>query len=137
MIQQTVFRLTAKPRGFHLVTREIMEHLPAPLPATGLLNLFVQHTSCALSINENADPDVRTDLHRITDRLVKENEPYYTHTLEGADDMPAHAKCSLFGVSLTIPITNGRLNLGTWQGIYLCEFRDHGGERRIIATIYE
>ena len=103
----------------------------------GLLNLFVQHTSCALSINENADPDVRTDLSRIMDHLVRENEPYYTHTMEGADDMPAHAKCSLFGSSLTIPITNGRLNLGTWQGIYLCEFRDYGGERRIVATVYE
>ena len=119
------------------MTREVLGHLPQPLPQTGLLHLFVQHTSCALTINENADPDVRTDLTRIMDRLVKENEPYYTHTMEGADDMPAHAKCSLFGASLTIPITNGRLNLGTWQGIYLCEFRDYGGERRIVATVYE
>jgi secondary thiamine-phosphate synthase enzyme len=89
-----------------------------------------------LSINENANPDVRTDMAKILDRLVKENEPYYDHTLEGADDMPAHAKCSMFGVSLTIPITDGRLNVGTWQGIYLCEFRDYGGPRKIIATIY-
>ena len=137
MIQQTTFSFSAKRRGCHLITREVMGHLPQPLPQMGLLNLFVQHTSCALSINENADPDVRTDLSQIMDRLVRENEPYYEHTMEGADDMPAHAKCSLLGVSLTIPITNGRLNLGTWQGIYLCEFRNHGGNRHIVATIFE
>jgi secondary thiamine-phosphate synthase enzyme len=137
MIQQTTFSLSAKRRGCHLITREVMEHLPQPLPQTGLLNLFVQHTSCALTINENADPDVRTDLSQIMDRLVREREPYYDHTMEGPDDMPAHAKSSLFGVSLTIPITDGRLALGTWQGIYLCEFRNHGGNRRIVATIYE
>ena len=136
MIQQTTFSLAAKRRGCHLITREVLEHLPHPLPQTGLLNLFVQHTSCALSINENADPDVRTDLSQIMDRLVREREPYYDHTMEGPDDMPAHAKSSLFGVSLTIPITDGRLALGTWQGIYLCEFRNHGGNRRIVATIY-
>ena len=132
MIKQTEFALSAKRRGCHLVTREILEHLPRPL-----LNLFVQHTSCSLSINENADPDVRYDMEKIMNHMVKENEPYYDHVLEGADDMPAHAKCSLFGVSLTIPITNGALNLGTWQGIYLCEFRDYGGQRRIVATVYE
>ena len=137
MIKQTTFCLTAKCRGCHLITNEILKHLPSPLPQTGLLHLFVQHTSCALSINENADPDVRTDMEQIMNRLIKENEPYYEHTMEGTDDMPAHAKCSLFGVSLTIPITCGRLNLGTWQGIYLCEFRNCGGERRIVATIYE
>lgn len=136
MIQQTTFSLSAKRRGCHLITREVMEHLPQPLPQAGLLNLFVQHTSCALSINENADPDVRTDLSQIMDRLVREREPYYDHTMEGPDDMPAHAKSSLFGVSLTIPITDGRLALGTWQGIYLCEFRNHGGNRHIVATIY-
>ncbi len=136
MIQQISFRLAARRRGCHLVTREVMGHLPQPLPRTGLLNLFMQHTSCALSINENADPDVRGDMERILNHVVRENEPYYEHTLEGADDMPAHAKCSLFGVSLTIPIADGRLALGTWQGIYLCEFRDHGGERRVVATIY-
>jgi secondary thiamine-phosphate synthase enzyme len=136
MIQQVKIELKSRPRGCHLVTREIMEQLPKPLPEEGLLNLFVQHTSCALSINENADPDVRTDLAKIMDHLVKENEPYYNHTLEGADDMPAHAKCSMFGVSLTIPITQGRLNLGTWQGIYLCEFRDYGGTRNVVATVY-
>ena len=137
MIRQYTFSLTAKRRGCHLVTSEILKNLPAPLPEAGLLNLFVQHTSCALSINENADPDVRTDMAAIMDRLVKENEPYYEHTFEGADDMPAHAKCSLFGVSLTIPITHGRLALGTWQGIYLCEVRNNGGARKIVATIYE
>ena len=136
MIQQITFSLAAKRRGCHLITREVLEHLPHPLPQTGLLNLFVQHTSCALSINENADPDVRTDLSQIMDRLVREREPYYDHIMEGPDDMPAHAKSSLFGVSLTIPITDGRLALGTWQGIYLCEFRNHGGNRRIVATIY-
>ena len=129
MIQQITFNLAAKRRGCHLITREVLEYLPHPLPQTGLLNLFVQHTSCALSINENADPDVRTDMSQIMDHLVRENETFYEHTMEGADDMPAHAKSSLFGVSLTIPITNGRLNLGTWQGIYLCEFRNQGGSR--------
>ncbi len=136
MIQQTEFSLPAKCRGCHLVTHEVLDHLPKPLPKMGMLNLFVKHTSCALSINENAVPDVRTDMEKILNRMVKENEPYYDHTLEGADDMPAHAKSSLIGVSITIPITNGRLNLGTWQGIYLCEFRNYGGPRKIVATIY-
>lgn len=136
MIQQVEFSLQEKRRGCHLVTNEISNKLPK-LPQTGLLNLFVKHTSCALSINENADPDVRVDMENIMNHLVKENEPYYEHTLEGSDDMPAHAKSSLFGVSLTIPITNGRLNLGTWQGIYLCEFRSYGGPRKIVATIWE
>ena len=135
MIRQNEFRLSAKRRGCHLVTHEILSNLSQPLPKTGMLNLFVKHTSCALSINENADPDVRSDMENIMNHIVRENEPYYNHVLEGADDMPAHAKCSLFGVSVTIPITNGHLNLGTWQGIYLCEFRDYGGERRIVATI--
>lgn len=128
-------QLQARRRGCHLITGEILRQLP-PLPETGLLNLFVKHTSCGLSINENADPDVRTDLAQIFDHLVPENQPYYEHTLEGSDDMPAHAKSTLTGVSLTIPITSHRLNLGTWQGIYLCEFRDYGGSRCIVATIY-
>lgn len=113
-----------------------MKNITAPLPHTGLLNIFVRHTSCGLTINENADPDVQTDLDSILDRLVPENQPYYEHTTEGADDMPAHAKSSLTGVSLTVPIINGRLGLGTWQGIYLCEFRNYGGPRTIVATIY-
>lgn len=137
MIIQSTFNLSAKRRGCHLVTEEILKNLPNPLPNAGLLNLFVQHTSCALTINENYDPDVRTDMESILNHLVKEREPYYEHTLEGSDDMPAHTKSSLFGVSITIPITDGRLNLGTWQGIYLCEFRNHGGARSIVATIYE
>ena len=126
--------LQARPAGFHLITGEVLSQLPT-LPRVGLLNLFVKHTSAALTINENADPDVRVDMKSIFDRLVREREPYYLHTLEGDDDMPAHAKSSISGVSLTIPITDGRLNLGTWQGIYLCEFRDYGGRRHIVATI--
>lgn len=136
MIQQIEFRLSAMRRGCHLITSEITRRLPNPLPESGLLNVFVKHTSCGLTINENADPDVRSDMDRILDHIVPENEPYYNHTMEGADDMPAHAKSSLMGVSLTIPITNGRLNLGIWQGIYLCEFRDYGGERTIVLTVY-
>ena len=134
MIKQAEFALTPKSRGFHLVTNEVVRQLPT-LPQTGMLNLFVKHTSCALAINENADPDVRTDLANIFNRLVPENAPYYVHTLEGTDDMPAHAKSVICGVSINIPISRGRLNLGTWQGIYLCEFRNHGGARRIVATV--
>ena len=136
MIEQTEFTLPPMRRGCHLITRDIIEHLPQPLPDKGLLHLFVKHTSCTLSVNENADPDVRTDMEHIMNHLVPEGEPYYEHTMEGLDDMPAHAKSSLFGVSITLPITRGRLNLGTWQGIYLCEFRNYGGGRRIVATIY-
>ena len=138
MVQQTTLTLRQRPRGFHLVTEEIKDALRTAgieLPQAGLLNLFIKHTSAALSINENADPDVRTDLESIFNRLVRERKPYYCHTFEGDDDMPAHAKSIITGMSLTIPITGGRLNLGTWQGIYLCEFRNHGGPRRIVATI--
>lgn len=135
MIKQIEFRLPAKRRGCHLITGEILRHLPEELPNEGLLNVFVKHTSCGLTINENADPDVRTDLDKILDRLVPENQPYYDHVQEGADDMPAHAKSSILSVSLTIPITKGRLNLGIWQGIYLCEFRDYGGPRSIVLTV--
>lgn len=135
MIKQIEFRLPAKRRGCHLITGEILRHLPEELPNEGLLNVFVKHTSCGLTINENADPVVRTDLDKILDRLVPENQPYYDHVLEGADDMPAHAKSSILSVSLTIPITKGRLNLGIWQGIYLCEFRDYGGPRSIVLTV--
>lgn len=134
MVEQVEFSLRPRSRGFHLITQEVAAHLPA-LPEKGLLHLFVKHTSCALSINENYDPSVRSDMERIYNNLVKENQAYYTHVDEGADDMPSHAKCSLTGVSLAIPITGGRLNLGTWQGIYLCEFRDYGGARKIVATI--
>lgn len=134
MVSQVEFSLQAKSRGFHLVTHEILQNLPQ-LPTNGLLNLFIKHTSAALTINENADPDVRDDMESIFNHLVKEREPYYIHVLEGADDMPAHAKSTIAGVSLNIPITNGQLNMGIWQGIYLCEFRNRGGSRNIVATI--
>ncbi|MBQ2195995.1 MAG: YjbQ family protein [Prevotella sp.] len=134
MIQQVEITLKPVPRGFHLVTGEILRQLPN-LPKTGLMNIFVKHTSCGLSINENCDPDVRDDMETIFNRLVPENRPDYLHTLEGADDMPAHAKSVLSGVSLTIPITNGRLNMGTWQGIYLNEYRSYGGARKLVVTI--
>lgn len=134
MWKQVDFVLQSRSRGFHLITGEILRNLPS-LPRVGLLHLFIKHTSAGLSINENADPDVRVDMESIFNHLVKERESYYQHTLEGDDDMPAHAKSSIIGTSLTIPITNGKLNLGTWQGIYLCEFRDYGGNRQIVATI--
>lgn len=134
MTKQVYIRLSQKVRGCHLITGEIIRQLPE-LPQCGVLHLFVQHTSCGLTINENADPSVRTDMENMMNKIVPEGAPYYTHTLEGYDDMPAHLKSSLFGVSLQIPITNGQLNLGTWQGIYLCEFRNYGGNRNIIATI--
>lgn len=134
MIEQTEFALAPRRRGIHLVTGDILRQLPV-LPRKGLLNLLVKHTSAALALNENADPDVRHDLNEIFNSLVPENAPYYLHTLEGDDDMPAHAKSVMVGASLTIPITDGRLNLGTWQGIYLCEFRDYGGSRKIVATV--
>ena len=134
MIIQKEFSLSGRRRGFHLVTNEVLRALP-PLPKAGVLHLFIKHTSAALSINENADPDVQTDLDAIFDRLVKEREAYYQHTLEGDDDMPAHAKSTIIGSSLTIPITGGQLNMGIWQGIYLCEFRNSASDRRVVATI--
>lgn len=134
MWKQVEFELQSRRRGFHLITGEVLRNLP-PLPKVGLLHLFIKHTSAGLSINENADPDVRVDMESIFNHLIKEREPYYQHTLEGDDDMPAHAKSSIIGTTVTVPITNGKLNLGTWQGIYLCEFRDYGGNRRIVATI--
>ncbi len=134
MWKQFEFQLSPRDKGFHIVTDEILGNIPS-LPRTGLLNLFIKHTSAALTINENCDPDVRFDLKNIFDMIVKERQPYYRHILEGDDDMPAHAKASIIGQSVTIPITSGKLNLGTWQGIYLCEFRNHGGARRIVATL--
>lgn len=118
-----------------MVTSYITSELP-DLPESGLVNLFIQHTSAALSLNENADPSVRDDFETIFNKLIRENDPDYTHTLEGSDDMPAHAKSSILGASITIPVAKNRLALGMWQGIYLCEFRNYGGPRRIIATIY-
>lgn len=134
MIQQIEITLNPMSRGFHLVTGEIMRQLPN-LPKIGIINIFCKHTSCGLSINENADPDVRVDMETVFNRLVPEGLPDYEHMLEGSDDMPAHAKSTLSGVSLTIPITNGHLNMGTWQGIYFCEYRNYGGPRKLIITI--
>ena len=124
------------PKGFHLITNEISGHLlELENVAIGTLHLFIKHTSASLSINENADPSVRIDFEEFFQKLVPEMQPYYTHTSEGPDDMPAHLKTSILGSSVTIPITNGKLNLGVWQGIYLGEHRDYGGKRRLIATI--
>lgn len=131
-------KLVLKPykRGFHLVTGEILTQLPELSRCeVGLLHLFIQHTSASLTINENADPTVRMDFEQVINRLVPENETYYKHTLEGSDDLPAHIKASLLSASISIPITDGCLNLGTWQGIYLGEHRNYGGSRTIIATI--
>lgn len=134
MIVQKEIKLQARTKGIHLITAELYRNLP-DLPQTGILSIFIKHTSCALTINENADPDVRTDMHQIMDRLVPEGSSLYRHYEEGDDDMPARAKASLTGTSLTIPITNHQLNLGTWQGIYLCEYRNYGGPRKVVVTI--
>lgn len=133
---QTTIELRARDRGFHLVTDELLGQAPDLANCqVGLLHLFIQHTSASLAINENADPDVRGDLERHFNVMVPENEPHYEHTTEGPDDMPAHIKSVLVGSSLTIPVSGGRLALGTWQGIYLCEHRDHAGSRRVVATL--
>jgi secondary thiamine-phosphate synthase enzyme len=132
---QKEFNLRKKNRGFHLITDEILLNLPEIKDfEIGTLNLFIKHTSASLTINENCDPTVRTDMENFINDVVS-NKSYFKHTYEGDDDMPAHIKSSLFGVSLTIPITNGQLNMGTWQGIYLCEHRDFGGSRKIVSTI--
>ncbi len=135
MISQYEIKLPAFRRGFHLITHHILNQVDS-LPEKGLMNIFIHHTSAGLMINENADPSVRTDLNSSFDHLAPERMSYYTHVMEGDDDMPAHIKSALTGVSLTIPISNGRLNLGTWQGIFLGEFRNHGGSRRLTVTIY-
>lgn len=134
MITQKIIVLPSYGRGFHLITEFIEKNLD--FPPTGLVNLFIKHTSCGLCINENADPSVRHDFNSSFDNLVKENEPFYTHTMEGPDDMPAHIKSVLTGHEVTIPITDGQLNLGTWQGIYLCEFRNQKQARKLVATVY-
>jgi len=135
MIAQVEFQLSPFPRGFHIITREVL-HQIGELPQVGMLNLFIKHTSAGLTISENADPDVRVDFESIFNKMVPENMPFLVHTLEGPDDMPAHIKSSLVGSSVTIPITKGRLNFGIWQGIYLCEFRNRGGGRKLVATVY-
>ncbi|MDC7127350.1 MAG: secondary thiamine-phosphate synthase enzyme YjbQ [Spirochaetales bacterium] len=135
-ILQKEFKLKPKARGFHLITSEIESNLPdLKNIQAGMAFIHIKHTSASLTINENADPDVRTDMESIFNNVIRENEKWYTHTLEGSDDMPAHAKSSILGCQLNIPITNGRLNLGTWQGIYLCEHRNRGGARKIVVTI--
>ena len=136
MWTQREIRLDARPRGFHLVTGEIVAALPELRElGVGLLNLFIRHTSASLTINENASPDVRRDFESHFNAAVPEDARYWTHTMEGPDDMPAHIKASLLGPSLTIPVNAGRLALGTWQGIYLCEHRDRGGPRSLVATL--
>ncbi len=133
---QKEFQLKTRPRGFHLVTDEILRQVPELSELrVGIMNVFIKHTSASLTINENADPSVRTDFENYFRRLVPEDEAYYTHTYEGSDDLPAHFKSSLLGCTVNIPITNGQLNLGTWQGIYLGEHRDHGGPRTLVVTI--
>ena len=133
---QREITLPPRPRGFHLITREVVGQMPEiGRFAVGLAHLFVRHTSAALALNENADPTVRADMEAYFNRLAPENAPYYRHTSEGPDDMPAHLKAVLLGSSLTIPISGGRLALGTWQGIYLCEHRDDGGLRRLVVTL--
>ena len=132
---QRHIQLAARPRGFHLVTREVQEALPELRGLdVGLLHLLIRHTSASLALNENASPDVRRDFETWFNEAVPERARYWTHTLEGPDDMPAHIKAALLGPSLTLPITGGRLALGTWQGIYLCEHRDHSGPRSLVAT---
>ena len=129
--------LEQRGRGFHLVTDEVISQLPELKNIkTGLMHLLIKHTSASITLNENYDPDVRTDMEKYFNRTVKENEPCYDHNSEGPDDMPAHIKSTLIGSSLTIPITNGKLNLGTWQGIYLCGHRNHAGSRKIVVTFF-
>ena len=134
MVKQVEIVLPPYRRGFHRIEHVLLNYLPE-LPDTGILNLFVKHTSAAIMISENADPDVQIDLDTLMEKMAPENAPFYIHTIEGSDDMPAHFKSVVVGVSLNIPITNHQLNLGVWQGIYLCEFRNHGGKRRIVATV--
>ncbi len=134
---QKEISLKPRGRGFHLVTDEIVHQLPELNKIQiGLMHILIKHTSASITLNENCDPDVRSDMEKYFNRAVKENEPWYDHNSEGSDDMPAHIKSTLIGNSLTIPITNGKLNLGTWQGIYLCEHRNHAGSRKIVVTIF-
>jgi len=133
---QKEIKLKPQSRGFHLITNEVLNQLPELTNINiGLAHLLLKHTSASLTLNENFDPEVRSDMEEYFNHTVKENEPYILHTSEGADDMPAHIKSSLLGTSLTIPISNGNFNLGTWQGIYLCEHRNHGGSRKLLITV--
>ena len=134
MTKQYEFSLPSYSRGYHVITDLVMRQLD-DLPDTGILNLFIKHTSAAITINESADPDVLVDFESIFNHIIPEKLPFLKHTMEGPDDMPAHIKAAMIGNSIQIPITRGRLNLGTWQGIYLCEFRNNGGSRKLVATI--
>ena len=137
MILQTEICMNAKPRGFHLITQDIVSSFPElDQIKKGVLQVFIKHTSASLTINEAADSTVRSDLEAHFNEMVPENQPYYRHTMEGADDMPAHLKSSILGSSIQIPITDGSLNLGTWQGIYLCEHRNHGRSRTLVLTAW-
>ncbi len=134
---QKQIRLGARSRGFHLITEEILSAIPEIREMeSGMLQIFIKHTSASLTINENADPSVRRDLESHFNHLVPERQEYYTHTYEGDDDMPAHIKASLIGSDLLVPVSHGKLNLGTWQGIYLCEHRDHGGARTLVISAW-
>ena len=136
MWAQREIRLRPRPRGFHLVTDEVVAGVPELRELRiGLAHLFIRHTSASLTLNENASPDVRRDFEAWFDAAVPEDAPFWTHTLEGPDDMPAHIKASLLGPSLSLPVRDGRLALGTWQGVYLCEHRDHGGSRSLLVTL--
>jgi secondary thiamine-phosphate synthase enzyme len=133
---QREITLRPRPRGFHLITREVLEALPELQRCrAGLLHVFIRHTSASLTLNENASPDVRDDFEAWFDEAVPEDAPYWTHTIEGPDDMPAHIKASVLGPSLSLPVRDGRLALGTWQGIYLCEHRERGGPRSVVVTL--
>lgn len=134
MTRQIEITLPPFPRGFHLITH-IIENQLEDLPDTGLLNIFIKHSSAGITINENADPSVRADFESFMNELIPEHLPLYKHVMEGPDDMPAHLKASLMGTSVNIPVSKGKLNLGTWQGIYLCEFRDQGGSRTLVLTL--
>ena len=134
---QKEISLKARVRGFHLITEEILKQLPELKKVSeGMLNVFIKHTSASLTINENADPTVRQDFESFFNQTVPEDEDYYKHTDEGSDDLPSHLKSSILGCSLNIPVTNGRLNLGIWQGIYLCEHRNHAGSRGLVVTLH-
>lgn len=133
---QTEIQLAPRSRGFHLITPDILRAVPTLQEINiGMMQVFIKHTSASLTINENADPTVRLDFESFFNRTVKENEPYYQHNDEGSDDLPAHIKSSLLGVSVSVPITQGQLNMGVWQGIYLCEHRNHGGARTVVITV--
>ena len=136
-LYQKEITISAKKRGFHLITREILNEVPEiGKISKGIMHVFIQHTSASLTINENADPDVRVDMETHFNKIAPENAPYYVHTTEGSDDMPAHIKSVILGSSVTIPVTDGHLNLGIWQGIYLCEHRNYGGRRKLVVTIW-